>query len=418
MGRRLKHYKGTQQVEFLQLTSLFLTTPDCQKMLYTHEILYDDQAVAFVDVATQKQIQDQLQNTGKSPNKTATCLAAHPSTPDGRANKPTYAAQLENLKLLVKPPQTKPTATSTSCFEFPQIHNKTQEIPKSPKPQMHKKKLQPDEDFHPSDSDDSSIHDDKTLSKDKSFITSTLKNLTDLNCSKPRQPDHIDNFTNPTQVEHTNNNIQPPTSPRYIEVKTRSSQTDPNDIEKPQNYITSHKITFLKQIITHPIHQFSKIALLMAHNSLPNVQPVTPDGTIQKDFVLKLETYMNNMFQTTHAMIVDHCKANGYTLATAQPLHMLLHDRYFMLTQKPHYIIKHFSDDDKEKVCWVCLRMFKKPGHLKNHWAHTNHEAFTQLKNDGHAISNNDCNKHFKELIFPIITHTRALPCFYFTQQQ
>ena len=60
--------------------------------------------------------------------------------------------------------------------------------------------------------------------------------------------------------------------------------------------------------------------------------------------------------------------------------------------------------------------MFKKPGHLKNHWAHTNHEAFTQLKNDGHAISNNDCNKHFKELIFPILTHTRALPRFYFTQ--
>merc|ERR1711954_612066 len=143
----------------------------------THEILYDDQAVAFVDVATQKQIQDQLQNTGKSLNPTATSLAAHPPTPDARTNKPTYAAQLENLKLLVKPPQTKPSATSSSSFVFPQIHNKTQEIPKFPNPQTHKKKLQPNEDFNPSDSDDSSIHDDKSLLKDKSFITSTLKNL-------------------------------------------------------------------------------------------------------------------------------------------------------------------------------------------------------------------------------------------------
>merc|ERR1712239_116856 len=91
-------------------------------------------------------------------------------------------------------------------------------------------------------------------------------------------------------------------------------------------------------------------------------------------------------------------------------------DRYFMLTQKPHYIIKNFSDDDKEKVCWVCLRIFKQTGHLKNHWAHTNHEAFTQMQNDGHAMSNTDCNKHFKEIIFPILTHTRALPHFYFTE--
>merc|ERR1711954_227803 len=128
----------------------------------THEILYDDQAVAFVDIATQKQIQDQLQNTGKSPNPTATSLAAHPPTPDSRANKPTYAAQLENLKLLVKPPQTKPTTTSTSSFVFPPGSNKRQEIPKSPKHQTHKKKVQPDEDFHPSDSDDSSIHDNNT----------------------------------------------------------------------------------------------------------------------------------------------------------------------------------------------------------------------------------------------------------------
>merc|ERR1712112_328812 len=125
-----------------------------------------------------------------------------------------------------------------------------------------------------------------------------------------------------------------------------------------------------------PNTQFSKIALLMAHNSLPNVQPVTPDGTVQKDFVLKLESYMNNMFQSTHDMIVDHCKTNGHT---AQPLHMLLKDRYFMLTQKPHFIIKHFSDDNKEKVCWVCLRIFKHKGYLKNHWTqtHTHTHAHT-----------------------------------------
>ena len=43
--RRLKHYKGTQQVEFLQLTSLFLSKSDGENMLYTHDIIYDDQAV-------------------------------------------------------------------------------------------------------------------------------------------------------------------------------------------------------------------------------------------------------------------------------------------------------------------------------------------------------------------------------------
>ena len=31
-------------------------------------------------------------------------------------------------------------------------------------------------------------------------------------------------------------------------------------------------------------------------------------------------------------------------------------------------------------------------------------------------MSNTNCNKHFKELIFPILTHTRALPRFYFTE--
>merc|ERR1711954_450289 len=54
--RRLKHYKGRQQVEFLLLTSLFLTSAYFQTMSWTHEIIYDDQAVAFVDIATQKQL--------------------------------------------------------------------------------------------------------------------------------------------------------------------------------------------------------------------------------------------------------------------------------------------------------------------------------------------------------------------------
>merc|ERR1711954_265758 len=53
---------------------------------------------------------------------------------------------------------------------------------------------------------------------------------------------------------------------------------------------------------------------------------------------------------------------------------------------------------------------------FKNHWTHTRHNAFTQLKDDGHATSNEACNKHFKELIFPILTDTQALSCFYFTQ--
>ena len=292
-------------------------------MSYTHEILYDDQAVTFVDIATQKQIQDQLQNTEKSLPQTAACSTTHSSTPTVRFNIPTYAEQLDNLKLYVKPPQAKPTATSLS---LPQLHSTTQEIPQSPKPQTHRKKLQPSEDFNPSDSDDSSTHKDKTLLKNKSFLTSTLNNLPDLTCSRPRQPDHIDlPFPSQIQLENTNDNIQPPKSTRYIEVESTSSQTKLTyDMQKPQGDITSHKLTFIKQIITHPIDQFSKVALLMAHNSLPNVQPIRPDKNVQKDFVLKIEDYMNNMFHATHNMVVDHCKANGHTQATAQPLHTLL----------------------------------------------------------------------------------------------
>ena len=34
----------------------------------------------------------------------------------------------------------------------------------------------------------------------------------------------------------------------------------------------------------------------------------------------------------------------------------------------------------------------------------------------GHAGSTEACNAHYKELLFPILTQTRALPHFYFTQ--
>merc|ERR1711954_148363 len=67
-------------------------------------------------------------------------------------------------------------------------------------------------------------------------------------------------------------------------------------------------------------------------------------------------------------------------------------------------------------IAWPSFCIFKQKGHLQNHWTKTNHEAFTQMQNDGHAMSNIDCNKHFKEIMFPILTHTRALPRFYFTE--
>ena len=53
---------------------------------------------------------------------------------------------------------------------------------------------------------------------------------------------------------------------------------------------------------------------------------------------------------------------------------------------------------------------------VENSLTKTRHDAFTQLMDDGHATSAEACNAHFKELIFPILTHTRALPHFYFTQ--
>ena len=58
--RKLQHYKGRKQVEFLRLISLFLTNLNFQNMSWTHEIIYDDKVVAFVDIATQRQIQNPI----------------------------------------------------------------------------------------------------------------------------------------------------------------------------------------------------------------------------------------------------------------------------------------------------------------------------------------------------------------------
>ena len=79
-------------------------------------------------------------------------------------------------------------------------------------------------------------------------------------------------------MENDNTTIQPSRQTIYVEVDTKTTQTDVTyDMQTPHSTITSNKLTFIKQIITHPIDQFSKVALLIAHNSLPNVQPSTPD---------------------------------------------------------------------------------------------------------------------------------------------
>ena len=122
------------------------------------------------------------------------------------------------------------------------------------------------------------------------------------------------------------------------------------------------------------------------------------------------------MFIDTHRLLKEFCHAKGFTEKTSHALFALINDRYFILQQKPHYIIKAFSDDNDEPVCWVCLRIFKKSTQLKSHWAKTQNIAFKQLMDAGHATSAKACNTHFKELLFPILTHTRALPHFYFTQ--
>merc|ERR1711954_272721 len=75
---------------------------------------------------------------------------------------------------------------------------------------------------------------DKYLLNPKSFMASTLKDLTELNCSKPTQPDHFETTTNPPPVD-TDANFTPPTHPGHTEVQTNSSQTSAKDIENSQN---------------------------------------------------------------------------------------------------------------------------------------------------------------------------------------
>ena len=67
--RKLKHYKGRKQVEFLPITSLFLTIPDYRHMYPTHKIIYNDRAVAFVDIATEKSIHVPTNMVNKSTNQ-------------------------------------------------------------------------------------------------------------------------------------------------------------------------------------------------------------------------------------------------------------------------------------------------------------------------------------------------------------
>ena len=96
-----------------------------------------------------------------------------------------------------------------------------------------------------------------------------------MTCSRTRQPDFIDlTFSNPQHIDIDNTTIQPSMQTNYVEIDAKTTQTDITyDIQSPLSTITSHRITFIKQLITHPIDQFSKVALLIAHNSLPNIQP-------------------------------------------------------------------------------------------------------------------------------------------------
>merc|ERR1711954_591650 len=72
---------------------------------------------------------------------------------------------------------------------------------------------------------------DKYLLNPKSFMASTLKDLTELNCSKPTQPDHFETTTNPPPVD-TDTNFTPPTHPGHTEVQTNSSQTKKEEKKK------------------------------------------------------------------------------------------------------------------------------------------------------------------------------------------
>ena len=109
----------------------------------------------------------------------------------------------------------------------------------------------------------------------------------------------------------------------------------------------------------------------MAHNSLPSIQRQQPTNSDHRQFLWDVEQYMNNMFTDTRQRFQEFCDNKGYTEKTSHALFILIEDRYFMLQQKPHYIIKNFSDDTEELVYPVCLCIFNSSKSLKSHWANT-----------------------------------------------
>ena len=100
------------------------------------------------------------------------------------------------------------------------------------------------------------------------------------------------------------------------------------------------------------------------------------------------------MFNDTRQRIQEICNTKGYSEKMSHALFVLIEDRYFLLQQIPHYIIKNFSNDMEETVCWPCIRIFNSSTNLKIHWAKIQHDAFTNLMDGGHAGSTEACNAH------------------------
>merc|ERR1711954_502911 len=92
---------------------------DFQNMYWTHEIFFDDKALAFVDLAMQKQIQAPIQRVEKPHQQApATCSTAQPSKPATTSiQPPTLAEQLANLTLQVQPLYSKPKSNSISILQ-------------------------------------------------------------------------------------------------------------------------------------------------------------------------------------------------------------------------------------------------------------------------------------------------------------
>ena len=82
------------------------------------------------------------------------------------------------------------------------------------------------------------------------------------------------------------------------------------------------------------------------------------------------------MFNDTRQRIQKISDTKGYAEKTSHALFVLIEDRYFMLQQTPHYIIKNFSNDTEETVCLACIHIFNSSTNLKIHWTKTQHDAF------------------------------------------